>query len=193
MRFLEILRRTRLELFAVLAVVCVVVAPAALGARGVGAPLELGKANKVNRTTELNGRVEGPSLRLNNNSAIDSATALGLKVEPGNPPMRVDSSTKVDNLNVDQLDDLDSSSFMRSTTYKSESPIVTGTSLNDGTFIATESCNIGDRLLSGGPANVNPTSDIVESWPVDTLTWQVRIQTNTVADTWNVVILCANQ
>jgi hypothetical protein len=82
---------------------------------------------------------------------------------------------------------------MRSTTYKSESPIVAGTNLNDGTFIATESCNIGDRLLSGGPANVNPTSDIVESWPVDTLTWQVRIQTNTVADNWNVVILCASQ
>ena len=201
MRFFGALRRAKVEVAAVCVVLAVIVAPAALAGRGVGGTFHLGKGNKVNQTTELRGQVAGASLRINNNSADPNATALGLKVEPGQPPMKVDSTTTVFNLSADLLDGMESSdfvptstnSFVRNNTYRVESAIEAGTVVGDGTSVATKSCDAGDRMLSGGPANLSATSDLIESFPASTTTWQARVDKNGQTDNWNVVVLCANQ
>ena len=58
------------------------------------------------------GSVAGPSLRVDNNSADASATALDLQVEPGKAPMSVNSDGRVANLNADKLDGQEASAFM---------------------------------------------------------------------------------
>lgn len=83
--------------------------------------------------------------------------------------------------------------FMRSGTYRAEDPEKQGTVLGDGTRVQSKSCPPGDRLLSGGPANISESSDLLESFPSDTNTWHARINTNGVQDLWTVVVLCADQ
>lgn len=153
-----------------------------------GDPLRLGKINVVNKITTLIKRGPGP--------------ALSLKVGSG-PPLAVNSTGKVANLNADQLDGQDSTAFVptatnafvRNNIYKAESALNTGTALGDGTFVKAQACNSGDVLLSGGPANVSPTSDMVESFPTPgtTNSWSARIQDNGAVDNFSVVVLCADQ
>lgn len=88
-------------------------ASTALAGTGVGARLDLGKANAVNAVTKLMGSVAGPSLQINNDSRDSDATALDLRVEPGKAPLKVGSDTKVVNLNADKVDGKDSSQFAR--------------------------------------------------------------------------------
>jgi len=57
-------------------------------------------------------------IQLVNNSTGANASALGLQVGSGRPPFTVNSSTKVTNLNADQLDNLDSSAFARAKPLK---------------------------------------------------------------------------
>ena len=69
-----------------------------------------------------------------------------------------------------------------------------GIDLGDGTFAIEQACNAGDVLLSGGPANVNATSVMVESFPApgSTNAWKARIKP-TGADNFSVVVLCIDQ
>ena len=55
--------------------------------------------------------MDGPMLRLTNNNPATNDTALDLKVQGGEPPMRVNSGAMVANLNSDQLDGKDSGQF----------------------------------------------------------------------------------
>jgi hypothetical protein len=95
--------------------------------------------------------------------------------------------------NAATLNGLGPSAFMRSAVYTSESAVGAGTDLGDGTFFIDHSCSAGDILLSGGPANVSGTSDLVESFPFGTASWRARIHKNGLTDNFNVVVLCANQ
>lgn len=79
----------------------------ALAGTGIGARFDLGKTNVVNAATKLTGSLAGASLRIDNNSTRVGATALDLQVEPGKPPMTVNSPTKVEGLNADSLDGRD--------------------------------------------------------------------------------------
>ncbi len=87
------------------------------------------------------------------------------------------------------------STFLRSTVYKRESAVAAGTDLGDGTFVLTRACDPGDRLISGGPANVLATSDLVESFPTpgNLNSWSARIHKNGAADNFSVVVLCIDQ
>ena len=107
----------------------------------------------------------------------------------------VDESTLGQVPDAAKLDGRAAASFLGSTVYKAESPVAAGTALGDGTYIIDESCDPGDVLLSGGPANVNPTSTMVESFPAPggTNTWRARINKNGNADNFSVVALCVNQ
>lgn len=69
-----------------------------------GDPFKLGKTNTIDKITTLVGNVNKAMLKIDNNSTGDSATALNLQVKPGKAPMKVDSGTKVANLNSDELD-----------------------------------------------------------------------------------------
>jgi hypothetical protein len=83
-------------------------------------------------------------------------------------------------------------SYLRGTVVQKESAVAAGTDLGDGTAAIIMSCDPGDILLTGGPANVNPTSDIVESFPTagPPNSLKVRINKHAVADNFSVVILC---
>jgi hypothetical protein len=89
---------------AVMMALMVGVASSALAGTGIGGVFNLGKTNTVNAVTKLAGIVPGASLVVDNNSTGSAATALNLQVEAGKAPMKVNSPTKVENLNADQVD-----------------------------------------------------------------------------------------
>jgi hypothetical protein len=73
---------------------------------GNGDPLLLGRANTATTVTRLAGTqgVDGPMLRITNNNAGANDTALDVRVDAGEPPMLVNSSARVSNLNADLVD-----------------------------------------------------------------------------------------
>lgn len=73
--------------------------------------------------------------------------------------------------------------------YQRESALGLGTDKGDGTHTQSLKCDPGDILLSGGPANLSATTDLVESFPKDDF-WAVRIHSNAVADNFSVVVKC---
>jgi hypothetical protein len=48
-------------------------------------------------------------------------------------------------------------------------------------------------MLSGGPANIDTGTILLESFPRDTNTWMALIQNNATLDSFSVVVLCADQ
>lgn len=145
--------------------------------------------------------MNGAMLKLVNKNDGADDTALRLEVGPTEAPMSVNSTTKVNGFNADQLDGKDASQFVGSSTYMAEyNPNGTfpnqggpGTILSDGTSVISKSCNSGDRLLSGGPASVNANSVVLDSYPSDPVTWTARIKPSAGGDNWTVVVLCADQ
>ena len=105
---LKAIVKWKLTVLAVVASLTLATASAALAGSGVGGVFNLGKTNTVNAITKLTGSVAGSSLQIINNSTDAAATALDLRVASGKPPLKVNSSTKVANLNADHLDDKDS-------------------------------------------------------------------------------------
>src|SRR4051794_18006914 len=94
-------------------VVALVVAFASSGTAAAVSYLVLGTANTSSATTTLKSAANAPVLQLTNTNTAGGAGARGLAitVPPGRPPMSVNSSTRVANLNADKLDNLDSSAF----------------------------------------------------------------------------------
>jgi hypothetical protein len=88
------------------------VASTALGANGQN--FILGSLNNsATAITKLTGTVGGPTLRVSNPTADDGSTALDLEVASGMAPMKVNSATKVTNLNADLLDGKNSTAFVQ--------------------------------------------------------------------------------
>lgn len=107
----------------------------------------------------------------------------------------LDESTLGTVPNASQLGGRAPASFATSTVYKVEAATDAGTRLGDNTNVKAMACDPGDILLSGGPASVNATSDLLESFPSPggTNSWSARIIDNGVADSFTVVILCLDQ
>ncbi len=170
------------------------VATTALAGTGVGARFQLGQTNTVNVISKLVGSVAGPSLQIDNNSTNASATALDLQVEPGRAPMTVNSAAKVANLNADKLDNLDSSSFVRSTYSKIESS--TGSLTTDNQQLDTVFCDGDDFALSGGYLDIDAGTVISSSAPRFTGNnpngWTVRWRNDATADTISLMVVCAD-
>ena len=94
------------------------------------------------------------------------------------------------------IDDSTLTGLVRNSTYRlGQGQERAGTTLGDGTKVLSQSCQPGDRLLSGGPASVNANSDVLDSFPPDINTWQARINDSAVSggDSFTVAILCADQ
>jgi hypothetical protein len=181
---------------AILLTLVIGVASAAFG--GNGGNFLLGRKNVATLLTKLGGEkgANGAMLEVQNNNVDPDDTALRLKVQPGEPPMAVNSSAMVQNLNVDLVDGFSASAFLKNSVYRTEAPSDQGTTLGDGSKVKTMSCLPGDRLLTGGPASVNAASRVLDSFPLsDTNTWQARINDSAVSggDTFTVVILCIDQ
>lgn len=137
----------------------------AVAGTGLGGVFNLGRTNAVNAISVLKGSTTSAMLRIANSGP---GTALQLLVQPGKPPMTVNSDAKVSNLNADKLDGKseadflasagkaadadnldgrDSSAFLPSKIYfLSEDFTVPSNTIVDG----TAECDSGDVLLSGG-------------------------------------------
>lgn len=167
--------------------------------------------NGAGALAALNNSLGASTIRAQNNG---NGPALGLFVNANIPPMVVNSPARVTNLHADLLDGQDASAFLPvnatavdsrmlggipSNGYvggilsKAESAVESGTALSDGTHVLGVSCPDGSLLLSGGPANINSTSTVLESFPSTISTWAVRIQKNGFADNFSVVALCASR
>jgi hypothetical protein len=88
--------------------------------------------NSATAITKLTGTVGGgPALRVSNPSTATGSTALDLQVASRKAPMKVNSSTKVSNLNADELDGKDSKTFG---TYMATSQSITGNCTSAGVW-----------------------------------------------------------
>jgi hypothetical protein len=87
----------------------VLIAATALAGTGVGAVFNLGKVNKVNRLSTLQGETDNQLLRVNNKGG---GPALSLVTEPGVQPLTTNSTTTVGNLSAGLLDGKDSTEFL---------------------------------------------------------------------------------
>jgi hypothetical protein len=136
---------------AVILALTVGLASTALAGTGVGARFDLGKTNTVNAVSKLVGSVAGPSLLIDNNSTNAAATALDLQVEAGKAPMKVNSQTKVANLNSDKLDGMDAEQLGGFRTLRVSSIEVSSTAGTAGTTgFGIASCEPGEQAISGG-------------------------------------------
>jgi len=110
--------------------------------------------------------------------------------------MKVNSSTQVGNLNADLVDGRSASSFVANFTYRLGQGQERLGTLESGGKVLRQSCHPGDRMLSGGLASVNAASFVLDSFALDTNTWQTRIDDSALAapgDSFTVVVLCADQ
>lgn len=73
----------------------------------------LGQPNSASSRSTLSAPIADRALQLTNRNTAPGATALGLNVANGHPPLAVNSSQKVPNLNADKLDGVDSSALQR--------------------------------------------------------------------------------
>jgi hypothetical protein len=73
----------------------------------------LGQSNTAGSRSTLSAPIADKALAVTNTSAKAGATALGLNVASGHAPFKVNSPTKVANLNADKLDGQDSAAFQR--------------------------------------------------------------------------------
>jgi hypothetical protein len=73
----------------------------------------LGRGNAAATQTSLTSPVNGRTLNLFNTSTGANATALGLSVARGRPAFSVNTTVKIERLNADLLDGLNSTSFAR--------------------------------------------------------------------------------
>jgi len=97
------------------AVVCgaVVVPHAALAGTGIGGVFNLGTTNRANASTVMQGSTTGQQLRVENDASTGiGTTGIGIHTAPNEPPLAVDSKTKVNNLNSDLLDGQTSTAFV---------------------------------------------------------------------------------
>jgi hypothetical protein len=97
------------------AVVCgmSVVSTAALAGTGVGGVFNIGTANRTNASTVLVGSTSGQQFRVVNNARTGTGVAgIGIHTASNEPPLAVDSTARVDNLNADLLDGQTSAAFV---------------------------------------------------------------------------------
>jgi len=139
------------------------VATAALGANGDF--FKVGRDNFASAVSVLDKSGAGPALRL----LVDSG-----------PPLAVNSSARVANLNADKLDGTDSSGLVPKKTY---TKVVSADLAANLTATITASCDAGDLLLSGGHANISPSDHIFTEGPVESSnaqSWAFEIRTGPV-------------
>jgi hypothetical protein len=118
------------------------VATSAFGANGGN--FILGSLNNTaTAITKLTGTVGGgPALHVSNPSTATGSRALDLQVATGKAPMRVNSGTKVTNLNADKLDGKEASAFASYTRTVVVTPV--GTDTQNGTALLNALAGITD-------------------------------------------------
>jgi hypothetical protein len=151
------------------------VASAGIGA--TGGNFILGKANSAGAGSKLTASIAGPALQLVNQSTASGASALGLTVASGKPPLKVNAAAgKATNLNADRLDGLDSARLVEARGD------VNGNSAN---FRGALEHSEGSSFLNTGFHTVvahapeGPPVDVRLSCPTQTGTGTLEIKNNT--------------
>ena len=90
-------------------------ATAAFAGSGVGGVFNIGKYNGVNGTTALAGSTAGSQLHVTNVSNGSGATGIEIDVHSGKPPLSVNSSTQVKNLNASYVGGISKSGLVHGT------------------------------------------------------------------------------
>jgi hypothetical protein len=80
---------------------------------GIGGVFNLGKTNSVNASTVLSGSTNGQQLRVVNPNTGAGATGVGISTSPSRPPLAVNSTVRVRNLNADLVDGVHASALQR--------------------------------------------------------------------------------
>jgi hypothetical protein len=137
----------------------------------------LGLINSATQRTALSANYDGTALALVNTSAGASATALTLSVAAGHPPMKVNSTAKVLNLNADWLDGLTSAAFVRTdrTAFADFYALMPGdnaTTVGVGTAVSFP--NIGPTSASG-IAQLSPSTFNIATPGVYLVNFQVSV------------------
>jgi hypothetical protein len=96
--------RTASMVFGLALVMALVLGVASMAFGANGNPFLLGTSNVATALTKLTGNVNGAAMQVANSNAEANDTALSLSVQAGEAPMRVNSPTKVANLNSDKVD-----------------------------------------------------------------------------------------
>jgi len=110
----------------------------------VGGNLVLGQANSADAMTSLSGAAT-TNLRVTNTQA--GSPALDLRVAAGSPPLKVNSTTRVANLNADRLDGKHGSAYLPVGGKAADSALLDGRQLSQvRPFVST--CSSAD--VSGG-------------------------------------------
>lgn len=97
----------------IVSLLALVVALGGVALAGNGVPWLLSTNNTATAQTALAAHVGSRTLRVTNTSNRDGATALGLFVKDGNPPLTVNSGALVEQLNADLLDGLHADELVR--------------------------------------------------------------------------------
>jgi hypothetical protein len=99
----------------VVALLALFVALGGVGIAATGGNFILGVPNTATSPTELSASGSGSTsaLKVTNTNTVTGSTALDLSVPAGKTPLKVNSKTKVANLNADLLDGLESTSWVR--------------------------------------------------------------------------------
>ena len=189
------LRTVRLAtLFAI--ALALVVAGAAAGAAGQA--LILGQANAAGSSnTSLTTSSTGAALKVTQHG---SGTALKAESDEGpplalvgpttKPPMTVNSSRRVTNLNADTLDNRTAADFMKSATYRQ----ISGAVVPAGDVQSSSvTCDEGDLILSGGYFDKNSTTNAFDSYPIPPGSWHFFfVNAGAVGDSITIYALCSD-
>jgi hypothetical protein len=154
--------------FAVMLAVVLGVGTTALAAVP-GDPFKLGRTNTIDHISTLVGSASGALLKVDNQG---SGPALDLQVEPDEAPMKVDSGTKVANLNSDKLDGQSADDFISEDKTYTETESEIGPGAGTDVQVLAD-CDSGDRILGGGGGALLDTDIILrgseptfEGWKV---------------------------
>ena len=90
------------------------VALGGVGYSATGGNFLLGKTNTATTQTRLVAPLGAAAFRVDNDSTLSTATGIRIVTNAARPPLIVNSSAKVANLNADLLDGLDPVAFSRS-------------------------------------------------------------------------------
>ena len=140
-----------------------------------GDPFKLGRTNTIDEISKLIGSSSEAILRVNNNG---SGPSLDLRVEEGEAPMNVNSTTRVNGLNADQLDDQSANDFVSEDKTYTTSAFRVGSG-GGADVEAFVECDPGDRILGGGGGIPSPSPDPLRvSEPFGGEGWRVIAEDN---------------
>jgi len=149
--------------------------------------LQNGVVNTVNTMTTLVGSIANPILKLDNNG---TGTALQLDVQHGNAPLVVNTDAgTATNLDADKLDGKDSAHLVTDTTPTYEVNVIEAVGA-DGIVQTIVNCDEGDRLLSGGFADLSVGTTVLESVGRSAGSWSVEAIDNNPSNEVTIRIRC---